>query len=1210
MSEVRSVNAIEPGFMMLHSNRMESLCELVAMMMQRFALDPLEEEIILTQSRGMSEWLKTQLSADDRLGVVAGLRSLLPSSFLWQCYRTVLGTEAVTSSPLLSRQVLRWRLMKRLPTLRDDARFVPLFQYLADDENQRKLFQLSCLIADIYDQYQIYRSDWLADWAQGRDVLQGLDDAGMTEVRAQSLAWQAPLWRMLIEPENPSSSSSSSSLSSASSSSSLISSSPEQHTLRDRGQIHRRFIETLASFKTRPRGLPRRVIVFGLSSLPAQTLQALEALSPFMQIVLCVHNPCQMYWGDVRQYRLLHARHALKAGIHEQMSDIELHTEFQPLLAAWGEQGRDYMQLLSVYDDHERLTAYFESQPRSNMTAPLKTEVFDDEPADTLLSQLQNDILNLRSLDETRELWAPVDVSTDWSVRFHSAHSVQREVEVLHDQLLYRFSQNPHWTPADVVVMVPNIDRYAPHIEAVFGQYEPGDPKYLPFMLTDLGSRGYDPLLLALEQLLELPTCRLSFGEILLLLDVPEIRERFGIADADVARLTHWSQEAGARWGLNAEHRESFGLPPDLEANTWEFALKRMLSGYMLGSPHIWEETSAYGEVAGLEAPCAGALFMLLETLDDFRLAMVEDRSPQAWGESFRELLEAFFAMTQTPAALAMKRRIDSSLQAWLDECELAQLEDAIPLEVARQAWLEKLDDDREGRGFLSGKINFCTLLPMRSIPFKMVCLLGMNDGDFPRTDAPVDFDLLPAIRVPGDRSRRDDDRYLFLEAILSAREQLYISWVGRSMKDNTDRTPSVLVGQLMDHLNQGWQAMAEGALADDGLVDGSLTDGASGSGKICDQLVTQHWLQPFAPIYFDARHPDLFTYAHEWLPVHNDGCDEVMGSQASLSLPFEAMSAEVQCDELVRFLKVPINIFFKARYKASLSDQGIDLMDVEPFAMDFLQKYRLWDAFSQAARTVSEDELPKVFTEVSRQWRLSGELALCGFDQLQIETVVSDFQKALENFFPTRTALVRGQAPALTVQAQYEGITFNDRIDHLFVNEAGDYLALHLVNGDLWKSSHWRSSAMLKPWVEHIVVCASGYACTSYLFGADYSVRVLPVEPQEAQAQLQTWLKYYQQALTRPLPVTAKTGIALHYPYKAGPKTRRSSEAFGTGGRYGRGESNYEILLTRVYPSFEAMLETGEFEELAQALFGLLKTYMPPPPRRTAKAPKVWELK
>ncbi|WP_254918361.1 exodeoxyribonuclease V subunit gamma, partial [Zobellella denitrificans] len=293
---------------------------------------------------------------------------------------------------------------------------------------------------------------------------------------------------------------------------------------------------------------PGRVVVFGISSLPAQTLEALAAMARFSQVLLCVHNPCQHHWGDIvpdqdllrHQYR----RHARKGGLAPGLDQAELHQHAHPLLAAWGKQGRDYINLLDSLDDPGQYQARFDALGE-------RIDLFSPGDSDHLLGQLQDDILNLRPPAESRDHWPPLE-RHQLSVQFHIAHSAQRELEILHDQLLARFAEDETLRPRDIIVMVPDINLYAPHIQAVFGQYGRDDDRFIPFTLADQGSRGREPLLIALEHLLRLPESRLPVSEVLDLLDVAALRRRFGIEEADLPVLHRWIEGAGIRWGLDA----------------------------------------------------------------------------------------------------------------------------------------------------------------------------------------------------------------------------------------------------------------------------------------------------------------------------------------------------------------------------------------------------------------------------------------------------------------------------------------------------------------------------------------------------------------------------------------------------------------------------------------------------------------------------------
>src|SRR5690606_19259373 len=339
--------------------------------------------------------------------------------------------------------------------------------------------------------------------------------------------------------------------------------------------------------------------------------------------------------------------------------------------------------------------------------------------------------------------------------------------------------------------------------DAVFGLHGPDDARHLPYFIVDRGPARVNTVVDAVERLLALPTSRMTVGEVLDLLEVAAVGHRFDLKEEDILVLRHWIEGANVRWGLDARHREALGLPiePALaDIHTWRFGLDRMLLGYATGEADEWMDIAPYGDVAGLEARLVGVLAGAMERLTHYARLLERPATPQEWVTRLRGLLDDFLLAPDDVAGYTLEQLVQS-LDAWLDECEAAGFEDPLPVQVVGRHWLDVLAKAGLAQRFTSGAITFATLMPMRAIPFRHVCLLGMNDGDYPRPRNPMPFDLMEKDYRPGDRSRRDDDRYLFLEAMLSARERLYVSWVGRSIVDNTPRPPSVLVAQLRDHI-------------------------------------------------------------------------------------------------------------------------------------------------------------------------------------------------------------------------------------------------------------------------------------------------------------------------------------------------------------------------------------------------------------------------
>ncbi len=1110
-------STVQPGLLVLHGNRAELLRDALFEWIQRQPLGPLEEEVFLVQSNGVAEWLKMALA--QRLGVCAATRVELPARFMWRTFRQALGREAVPPVSPFDKTALTWRLMAQVPAVLGRPGFEPLARFLEGGDVARRL-QLCRRLADLYDQYQVYRSDWLEAWAQGRDVLPTGQGAGAPVPDDQ--AWQPALWRELLSRLDG----------------------VERASIRP--QLHRRFVDAMAGDAPIAAPLARRVVLFGMSHVPAQSMEVLAALSRRAQVLLAVPNPCRFHWADILDSRAAlrapRRRHPLRHG--RDLAEVpleDMHLHGHPLLAAWGRQGGDFIRQLDAFDDEAA---------RRRLAMP-RVDLFDEEDGDTLLAQVQARVRDLVPLAEHPPVAAR---SSDRSIVFHVAHSGQREVEVLHDQLLALLAA-PGGTPLhprDIVVMVPDIETFAPSIRAVFGQYGRGDARFIPFDIADVSHRGTNPLVLAVDWLLRLPQERCRLNDVRDLLDVPAVAGRFGITDADLPQLTAWMSGAGVRWGLHEAQRADLGLAACGEQNTWLFGLRRMLLGYASGlvaAGTPFDGIEPYAEVGGLEAALAGSLAALVDALAGWWQAAVMPAKPAVWAERLRELMAALIEPTDERDRITVAA-LDDALRRWLEACDTAGFDERVPLAAVREAWLSELDEPGLGGRFLGGGVTFCTLMPMRSIPFEVVCLLGMNDGDYPRASPRSDFDLmgLPGQARPGDRSRRDDDRQLMLEAVLSARRVLYISWTGRHVRDNSELPPSVLVSQLRDYLAAGW------------------------TGDVLGPRTTEHPLQPFSRRYFEGG--GLFTHAREWRAAHEA---QAGGTSAFQPLAFEP-GAALTLDMLVAFLRHPVREFFRRRLGVVFSESDAAAEDEEVFSIGGLAEYQLvreliadpgdGEVGEALARRVAAlqraGRLPIGALGVRRQAQLIGEV---GPMLLRWREVMASFPQA---------------APKVPLRLEHEAVLLEDWLDGLRTDGKSilwsELLPNRVLHGKGARTPVPRPDQLMRAWVRALAAGACGASVGGVIVARDAWVSVRPVPQAEARTLLEELIDGWRAGMAEPLPVAAKTALAF-------VSDEAQAGAVYDGG-FSPGERD-EACLARTYPDFETLVADGRFPRLAEQLYG-----------------------
>ena len=1200
---------LQPGLIALHGNRTETLAETVFSWLRAHPLGPLEQEVVLVQSNGMAEWFKMGIA--EALGVCAAARVELPARFLWRSYRQILGAGAVPRQSPLDKTALTWRLMRQLPLCAQQEGFGPIAGFLSPGRPKTKiaplggnephavgecggdilspgpqvksagglalppgdaqrLLQLADRLADLFDQYQIYRADWLDDWAAGRDVLSAPGKPPQPVPEEQ--LWQPRLWRCVLAE---------------------LDDAGREST---RPQLHRRVIEALESDAPFAQPLARRVVLFGMSHVPLSMLQTLTAMARHSQILLAVPNPCRFHWADAidgrELLRMQRRRQPLKNGRDLAELPLELmHAHAHPLLSSWGRQARDYVRQLDAFET---------VLPEGAAAALPRVDIFDEdvEPDAPLLAQVQQCIRDMVPLDEHPR---SAVARADHSVVFHCAHSMVRELEVLHDQLLALLAQpagpdREALQPRDVVVMVPAIEGVAASIRAVFGQYGRHDARHIPFDIADLSASDNNPLVAALQWLLRLPQQRCRLSELRDLLDVPAVAARFGLQTEDLPQLSAWMAGAGIRWGLNADQRGALGLAACGEQNSAWFGLHRMLLGFASGSgpaagaagpAHLHRRTrlghiEPYAEVAGLGAELAGQLATLLERLLGWWALAGAETDPAGWALRFRQLLADFFA-AQTDADRAMLAALDAALSNWLEACELGGFEGHIPLAVAQQAWLDIVQEPSVDSRFRAGGVTFCTLMPMRAIPFQVVCLLGMNDGDYPRRAMRSDFDLMgwPGQLRPGDRARRDDDRQLMLEALLSARRMLYISWAGRSVRDNSEQPPSVLVSQLRDYLAAGWVGQ-EGA-----------------EGDLLAQRTFHHPLQPFSRHYF-APDSTLRTYAREWRAAHASGAGGLAPAVPRLAPYVPDIEVPLTLAQVHGFLRHPAQAFFRNRLNVRFEKEQRTRFDEEAFGIAGLEAYSLVQQL-QLQVVADIEAAPQGFAGEALEQQVAGHLAriqragalpLAGLGERKCAELQAVVVPSLASWLAHRSLLDR-PVQRQRLHCVQDGLVFEDWLDDLRVPDIdGDVVPVWLELEPrqlLAGKGAVRPAAVLRPYLRSLVAAACGVPVQGIVVGRDATLVMRPQPQDEALAHWQTLLQVWQAGQDSPLPLPLKTALAAAAMQEDVARVEMVYEGDG----FAQDGEVDDACWARLFPDFEALAGDGRFALLAEAVHAPLLAWL-----------------
>jgi exodeoxyribonuclease V gamma subunit len=640
----------------------------------------------------------------------------------------------------LGREKMLWQFESILRTLEGEV-YQPLRHYLTGVSAERKRYQLAQQLAYLYDQYQFMRPDWLATWERGEKV--ALQNP--SEITDRTQLWQAELWRELIARQGG-------------------------DGITNHGEHWK---DAITELETRRRGdledkLPARISVIGINTLSPMYLAYLQALSRHIQVHFYLLNPCEVFWAESNtavKHQL--RQQSLQAG---QINDVD-EAPINPLLGMLGQQGRDFQVLLLEQEANEIEITSFDAVKSTGDIS--------------LLEQLQNDILFNEAGDSSFHLQ-----DDDHSLSIHACHSRLREVEVLKDQLLASFDKYPDLDLRNVVVMAPDIQTYLPYIDATFDD--------IPYAVADRSLRQSNLLLDIILRFFDLSQSRMLWNEVLAVLEEPAVREQFGLFDPDILMVRHWVEETRIRWGESAEHRKDIGVG-EFSENSWQAGLERLLMGYAVPSDAAFcDDILPYSDIEGSQAQALGGFYSYFKLLKTARNELSKERTLKEWVEKLISFAEQLILQdSETEQQWGQLREMFEQLTDIAEDHT-----ETLTLQVLIDYLESTANESKTATGFMRGQLTFCSMLPMRAIPFSVIGLLGMNEGEFPNIDGRAAFDLMDSEFRRGDRSRRADERYQFLETLVSSRKQILISYIGQSIKTNDEIPPSVVVSELLDVLD------------------------------------------------------------------------------------------------------------------------------------------------------------------------------------------------------------------------------------------------------------------------------------------------------------------------------------------------------------------------------------------------------------------------
>jgi exodeoxyribonuclease V gamma subunit len=645
----------------------------------------------------------------------------------------------------------------------------------------------------------------------------------------------------------------------------------------------------------------------------------------------------------------------------------------------------------------------------------------------SLLARFQDSILDL-TLPEAGA-W-PL-AATDRSVEIHVAHSLMRQMEILHDQLRLAFEEDATLTPADVLVALPDLEAALPLIEAIFGETGAGG---IPCAISGQKATRENPvarLLLALMDL-TLPPARLPISQVFALLQEPLAMRALELTADDLARLIVALQDAGAHWGLgDARHG-------------WRDALARLFLGYALPAPEteiapVFAGILPAGRLTGTRAPLLGALWQLIERLEKLAARLARGHTAAGW----RVLWQDELAFWLKDDGLAPEdRAARGSVLAAIDALclDMATAEAHVDPTVARAA-LEKALTAAAAGGVPTGRVTFTALSSLRQLPYRMICLLALDDGVFPRPEREAEFDLMPLENRPGDRQHRLDERNLFLDLVLAARDRLYLSYTGKSQRDDSPLSPSLLAAQLLEFCCRATACPPE-------------------------RLCLQHPLQAFSPDYFNVsgkRDARLTSFNREYAEAWQSRKPEAQTAEPLFfAAPLVLTAAERERTSLARlraFFRHPARALLRDGLRLALPDAAEEPEDIEPLTAEALPRYALLQRLLPAA-LAGED------AAALRRRGMSGvEYPGGAWGEMLVTREIQTLLAYVDRLLPLRRTYGQQEDARVEFSVTVEDCTLDGALRGFAPETSSGLLR--------WRCANARTGDYLDAWLEHLCLGA-----------------------------------------------------------------------------------------------------------------------------------------
>lgn len=1027
-------------FIVYHSNKSYILKDIMINLIKNFPLqNPFKSEIILVQNNYISQWI--QLEITNKLGISANINFLFPHNFIWKIFFQIYNKKHIKNP--FSGSLIKWKLMDILISLKDKKEFTFINEYLNNDFNKEKCFYFASMVVNLYKCYLVFRPELLIDWLYNKNY----------KNIKKSQYWQILLWKELIN-EN----------------------SEISKSLIFYLNIYKKIIKKKNKNNNFFSKLPKRIFIFGIFDLPPMFLQILYILSSYIDIYYLFNNPCKYFWGNFLNNNLSH--HLLKHNNYNFYKTTRLFFFYNKknkninnlLLNFLGKQIENNLYLLSQFKNI------------------IEIEVFIKPTSNCLLNLLQKDILLLTNSSLINKKYCLNIKDNSFSINI--CNDEYHEIEILHDNLLSMIKEDSTLNLNDIIVIISDINRYLPSIKAIFGDYN--KKYYLPYTIYNRNIYYFNDIISTVINLIKLPHIKFTVDEIISFLEIPSLGLRFFIYEKELNLLRKCIINNGIYWGLDYDTYYKFMLS-DIDFCNWQHGLNNILMKYILIDDNNDDDHISYIESDEFINNLVSNLMNFFIKLRYWRDWLSKPRYLNSWKMTINNIINNFFVINDKE-----KNIFNLLNNEWIKIIKYGlqiKYNKLILITLIKKEFFKKIKKIKKHKKYSINNIVFCDFLDLNPIPFRIVCLIGMNTKDESIDLFNQNYNLM--INKPrfGDPNKNNKDKYLFLNSLLSAQQKIYISYINESINNNIVYYPSVLIKNLIDYILNNF------------IIINNKINFFSDKKNVYNFLCKKHnKIQNFLDKFYFKK----YYFISNNILINNFNKNEKIDSFVK-KLP-KINYKKIFFKDLLNFYKHPVKFWFQKRLGIYFKDNINTSINDELFIINNLKNYQI---SKKLLNIVINNKNPELLYNYMYKY---GQLLHKSFSKIywnKLYKIIYNLSIKINKY-------------KLSSSKNFEFILkFNNIkliVDLLFVQNNG------LLR---WQPRSLSTKDGLLLWLEHLVYCIAGGNGKSRIFGTFGEWCFPNLSMDIAKENLFLFILGFQNGINKPLLLLNRSGGSwLNYCY------------------------------------------------------------------------------